>query len=188
MQNIWLIFKKMFCSKNEKVVEKAMTNNSKEVKSEKKSVLLATGLENLNKEISKEIKNIKIVDVCDIKESVLDKIQENNPTVIILGESLKGDMNYRELILKLCTGFPKTRIIYLLNEKNNKEKLFLYHWHVFDVWEDDFGIPELEKSIHHPKEFKDICQEMSDITPDERKNGVWYDVPQQIKFITLKEE
>ena len=63
-----------------------------------------------------------------------------------------------------------------------------YHWHVFDVLEDDFGFPEIENSIHHPKEFKDICQEMFDIMPDEMKNGnvEWHDTSERLNLFFPK--
>lgn len=123
-------------------------------------IILATGVPELDSAIEANIKGFTFLGSALYKEAVVDIVQRKKPDIIILSEILEGVLSMRELILTLRTRFPEVRIIYILKEENNKEKAFLYHWMIFDVFTGTFSVPQLAKTLHNPKEFKDIHHEL----------------------------
>lgn len=123
-------------------------------------IILATGVPELDTAIEEKIFNVEFLGSALYKEAVVDVVQRKKPDVIILSELLEGVTPMRVLILTLRTRFPEVRIIYILKEDNSKEKAFLYHWMIFDVFTGTFTIPQLSKLLHNPKEFKDVHQEL----------------------------
>ena len=126
-------------------------------------VLLATGVTELDNAIMERVQKVDFTDYVLYKEAVVEKVEKNNPDVIILSELLQGVTSTRELILTLRTRFPKVRIIYLLKEDNPKEEAFLYHWMIFDVFPGEFTVEELEEALFHPKQFHEITSRIKEL-------------------------
>jgi CheY-like chemotaxis protein len=129
------------------------------------NVILATGVPELDEAIEQRIKKINFVGSALYKEAVVEITERKQPDLdaIILSELLEGVMTTRELVLKLRTRFPDTRIIYIMKEESAKEKSFLYQWSVFDILPSKFGVSELETALFNPKEFKDVAREMEEL-------------------------
>lgn len=123
-------------------------------------IILATGVPELDNAIEANIKNVTFLGSALYKEAVVDVVQRKKPDVVILSELLEGVTPMRELILTLRTRFPEVRIIYILKDDDPKEKAFLYHWMIFDVFAGTFTVPQLAKTLHNPKEFKDVHHEL----------------------------
>lgn len=123
-------------------------------------IILATGVPELDSAIEANIKNVTFLGSALYKEAVVDVVQRKKPDIVILSELLEGVTPMRELILTLRTRFPEVRIIYILKDDNPKEKAFLYHWMIFDVFAGTFTVPQLAKTLHNPKEFKDVHHEL----------------------------
>lgn len=126
-------------------------------------VVLATGVPQLDTEIQQRITDVSFVGNALYKEAVVDVCERKQPDVIILSELLDGVTSNRELILKLRTRFPDTRIIYIMKEENLREKSFLYKWAVFDILPSKFLAKDLEDSLFKPKQFKDVAREMEEL-------------------------
>lgn len=126
-------------------------------------IVLATGVPDLDSAIEDRIKGVSFLGSALYKEAVVDVVDRKKPDVIILSDLLEGVTPMRELILTLRTRFPETRIIYILKDNDLKEKAFLYHWMIFDVFAGNFNVPQLKEAIFHPKEFKDVNHELEEL-------------------------
>jgi len=126
-------------------------------------VVLATGVPDLDNAIQQRITKAQFVGSALYKEAVVDVVERRKPDVIILSELLEGVLSTRELILTLRTRFPEVRIIYILKDENPKEKSFLYHWMIFDVFNGKFSPADLEEALFKPKTFKDVSHELEEL-------------------------
>lgn len=126
-------------------------------------IVLATGVPDLDSAIEDRIPGVTFLGSALYKEAVVDVVERKQPDVIILTELLEGVTPMRELILTLRTRFPEVRIIYVLKDESPKEKAFLYHWMIFDVFTGGFNIPQLEEALKNPKEFKDVHHELDEL-------------------------
>jgi MinD-like ATPase involved in chromosome partitioning or flagellar assembly len=143
------------------------------------NVILATGVPELDEAIEQRIKKINFVGSALYKEAVVEITERKQPDLdaIILSELLEGVMTTRELVLKLRTRFPDTRIIYIMKEESAKEKSFLYQWSVFDILPSKFGVSELETALFNPKEFKDVAREMEELKDYQKPSDLIDDEP-----------
>jgi cellulose biosynthesis protein BcsQ/response regulator of citrate/malate metabolism len=130
---------------------------------DKMKIVLATGVPDLDSAIEDRIKGYQFVGSALYKEAVVDVIQRKKPNILILSELLEGVTSMRNLILTIRTRFPEVRIIYILKDENLKEKAFLYHWMIFDVFTGSFSVPQLQETLMNPKEFKDVHHEMDEL-------------------------
>lgn len=131
-------------------------------------VVLATGVPDLDTAIQQRILKANFIGNALYKEAVVDVVDRKKPDVIILSELLEGVLSTRELILTLRTRFPEVRIIYILKEDDPKEKSFLYHWMIFDVFSGKFSPVDLEEALFHPKQFKDVSHELEELKEFEK--------------------
>jgi len=140
-------------------------------------VVLATGVPDLDGAIQQRIQRAQFIGNALYKEAVVDVVERKKPDVIILSELLEGVLSTRELILTLRTRFPEVRIIYILKDENPKEKSFLYHWMIFDVFSGKFSPADLEEALFNPKQFKDVSHELEELKQFEKPTDLIDDVP-----------
>lgn len=135
------------------------------MENKKIKVVLATGITQLDEQIKNRIQDprIEFVGTALFKEAVEDVLARCEPDVLLLSETLDGPLSNRELILKLRIKFPDTRIIYFLKEDNPKERSFLYHYSVFDIFVNKFNPTDFKNALFNPKQFKDVSKEIADI-------------------------
>lgn len=126
-------------------------------------IVLATGVPQLDDAIEDSIKEVDVVGSVLFREAVIDIVERKKPNAIILSELLDGTIKSREVVLKLRTRFPETRIIYIMKDENAQEESFLYQLSVFDILPSKFGVPELKKALFSPKEFKDVAGRMEEL-------------------------
>lgn len=99
-------------------------------------------------------------------ENLPDLVKKEKPTIVVLHESFfKDDQDYKETILRLVTRFPHLRIICLLKEENDRKRLFLFKWQVFNVILDK-SMDDLIDAIHSPRSFLDIKVMMEKLIRD----------------------
>lgn len=104
-----------------------------------------------------KLDGVEVVKECNAKEEILeylDKCEENIDS-LVFSDVLAGDVLNRELVLTLRMRYPSVQIVFLISEKNDREKSFLYHWMVFDVLEDP-SPSDIVRSIHNPKALQDV--------------------------------
>lgn len=81
----------------------------------RKKIVLATGQEPINREISKR-ELYDIVGVAEDRESLSSIIGKTNPSIVLIGEGLPGRGSIPALLLDLSGRHPYTRFIYLAGE------------------------------------------------------------------------
>ncbi|WP_353096118.1 hypothetical protein [Tissierella praeacuta] len=139
-------------------------------------VLLGIGMEDAEELLRKAIKtnNANHV-VCDDviihkgREHILEKIKNNNPTVVILRETLKGNDDILQTIYLIKKHF-NTRIIFIAKNRKPGDKLLatLVGYSVFDIIAGtSIHIEEIAKLVDKQNTIKDVIHLLPRLKDDD---------------------
>lgn len=113
-------------------------------------IVIYTGIEEIDKEIQKKLKNSIIAHYSDY---LIENNTFENQTVIISPEAITTDLQEFLFILKQMN----VRIILLLKNSKQKETKIALELGIYDLIFGNFYISQIKDIVEHPKEFKDIA-------------------------------
>ncbi len=144
-----------------------------------KKILTAIGNPNLNEKLSEE-ENLKII--CkDIiyKEAIIEIMQENkNIDVIVISESIYGEISFEELIKNIKKINNNIRIIFILENQNEKLKNILIENNINDIYyNNEINLQQLIEIIKKDKiktqeELEKEIQMLKEIILNNNKNNI----------------
>ena len=115
-----------------------------------KKIITAINNPQLNKELKKE-KNFEVIgkDI-QYKEAVLEILEKNNfIDLIIMSEKIPGEINLEKLIEKIKLINNKIKIIFILEQENEKLEKILIKNKIFDIYYNNkINLNELIKIIN----------------------------------------
>lgn len=113
-------------------------------------IVIYTGVEEIDKEIQKELKNSIITHYSDY---LIENNTFENQTVIISPEAITTDFQEFLFILKQMN----VRIILLLKNSRQEETKVALQLGIYDIVFGNFYPSQIRDIVEHPKEFKDIA-------------------------------
>ena len=135
---------------------------------------------------------IEFVGQAVYREGALQGVKDTKPDIIMLRESLQGQMPISELIYNIKVSSSKTRIIILTGDRQIGDPLLssLVNMGVYDILiGNKVNTKELLKKIVYPNEFSDVSMYAQKANVDEKTNKVTYEkAPVQEKKVETKQE
>lgn len=144
------------------------TNTGKEVievSLDRKSVLLATGQDSIDAIIESPTlqSDVQILDKIHKRELIIEKCEELNPEIVIVGENIGGKGTMIDILLQLRVKFPQIRIIYLAGKVNPGDDVMLGNLGllvsvgIYDILAtNEISFQQIQKLIHTPMEYEDV--------------------------------
>ena len=117
-------------------------------------VLIFTGNEQLDRELSKNIRNNRIVYYSDYV------LRENKATVLITAVQPEK-FDFKEYMFKVRE--KDLRVILLLENENVKELNDAIKLGIYDIIFDPFSIEEIIQKVKYPSHFSDISKYMKNV-------------------------
>ena len=117
-------------------------------------VLIFTGNEQLDRELSKNIRNNRIVYYSDYV------LRENKATVLITAVQPEK-FDFKEYMFKVRE--KDLRVILLLENENVKELNDAIKLGIYDIIFDPFSIEEIIQKVKYPSPFSDIAKYMKNV-------------------------
>lgn len=112
-------------------------------------IVICTGIEEIDKEIQRELKDATIAYYSDY---LIESNELENQTVIISKQAIEGDLQEFLFILKQ----KNIRVILLLKEENQEDTQIALQLGVFDIVYGNFYASQIKEIIEKPRTFKDI--------------------------------
>ena len=117
------------------------------------------------------------------REGVLQGIKDCSPDVLILRESLQGQLPISDLIYKIKLISSKTRIIFITSDRNPGDPLLtsLVNMGIYDLLiGNKVNAKEMLKKIIFPNKFSDIANLVPKVNVDETTSSISYETPVSI--------
>ena len=114
------------------------------------SVLLATGVSDLDNAIKNRLTSFQFVGSVSDKEELMNVISQIKPTHLLLSELLKGNLSIEELISMIYYRFPYLHIVFICENDNQLFDSFLRKHRIRDILRGNFSPYELEEKLQHP--------------------------------------
>jgi cellulose biosynthesis protein BcsQ len=134
---------------------------------QKLKILLAIGFIDMEKIIKDALQQeFSFVGVATDKEGIISMIQQKNPDILVLRETLRGQANVFHLLNQIRYAFPKIRIIFLgkKREVGNDALSVLVSYGIYDIISSDtININDIIRLIKKPKEFKDVMNYLNPV-------------------------
>lgn len=112
-------------------------------------ILIFTGNEMIDKELSKEIKDSRIV-------YYPDYILEEEEADILIATVQNNKYNFKEFMYKVRK--KNIRVILLLENYKCRELKDALILGIYDIIVDPFSIEEVKKAVHIPKPFSEVAE------------------------------
>ena len=112
-------------------------------------IVICTGIDEIDKEIQKELKDATIAYYSDY---LIESNELENETVIISKQAIEGDLQEFLFILKQ----KNIRVILLLKEENQEETKVALQLGIFDIVYGNFYASQIKEIIEKPRTFKDV--------------------------------
>ena len=146
-------------------------------------VLLALGNRNIEQEIVHNIENnFNVVGAVIRKGQILSAVKETRPDILVLRETLEGNENIRDIILKLRTEFPYVRIIFLSGHREVGDKFLsiLVTYGIYDILNGGkVTLDDIIGLIYSKNDYKDVLHLQPKIVFDELDN-ISFEMPENI--------
>lgn len=113
-------------------------------------IVIYTGIEDVDKEIQKNISNSIIAYYSDY---LIENNTFENQTAIISAEAIKSDLH--EFLFKLKQ--QNIRVILLLQKKQKEETKIALQLGIYDILYGNFYPRQIKEIIEEPKKFNDIA-------------------------------
>lgn len=104
------------------------------------------------------------------EEKMFKLIEKKKPDVLVLEKKFIQKMTWKDCIFALGTRYSEVRVMIILDEKDVRDKRFLYQWMFFDIFrKEEMSLSLLKYRLYFPKTFKDI-KSFFLIVSDEEEN------------------
>lgn len=117
-------------------------------------VLIFTGNEQLDKELSKEIKDSRVV-------YYTDYILEENEATVLIATIQNNKYNFKEFMYQVRK--KNIRVILLLENQNVKELNDALILGIYDIIFDPFSVEDVKNAVNVPKPFYEIASHIKTI-------------------------
>lgn len=126
----------------------------------KQKVLLAINARSFENVLEKELKNqFEFVASAVYREAILDKIQQENPEIILINEALPGTRAWLDIVLTIRNTHKNVRIIFMTGRRQPGDLILaqLVSYGVYDIIIGD-GIKKSEiiRMLKAPQAFDDV--------------------------------
>lgn len=144
-------------------------------------VLMAIGYRPLEDFITQRLSNeYHFVGATVYREGVARAIDQKNPDIIIIRETLDGKMDILSVVHEIRSGFPNVRVIFLAGKREPGDPLLanLVGYGVYDIlYGEKINANEVISLIRTPNEYAHVRNLVPKPLFDEGKNKVLYKAP-----------
>lgn len=138
-------------------------------------VFLATGDEQLDDFVTKQMKDVRVVKAVYYRDVVLEALAdlmptEDAPEVIMIGESLDGAVDMRELLRDIRLASFNTRVVYIFDDASEDNVIPMRHYlmslQIYDTLGEDpdgYGPEEVHRALFQPRNPADVLRELSEL-------------------------
>jgi len=142
----------------------------------KQKILFAVGYREMEEYLKEKLNDeFEFVGEAVYREGIIKNIELKNPDIVIIRESLVGNVNILSIVNKIRTDYPNVRIIFLAKKRSPGDKVLsvLVSYGVYDILHDQKVIvDELISLIRKPNNYKDVSYLLPSATVDEKTNQV----------------
>lgn len=154
-----------------------------------KKILTATGQDVIDNTVRK-FSGYEVVSVAKNKDEIVDKIREVNPDILLVAETLSGEIPLNMLLLNINKEFPNLRIVYLAGGVDLKNERTLFYLStlamvgIYDIYhEKKITAQGLKYLLDNPKTEKDVSYLIQKGSVKHKTKDVWidFDNPENIE-------
>lgn len=142
----------------------------------KQKILLAVGYKEMEEYLKERLEDeFDFIGEVVYREGIVKNIELKNPDIVIIRETLMGNISILSVINKIRTDYPNTRIIFLAKKRVPGDKLLslLVSYGVYDILHDQKVIvDELIALIKKPNNYRDVAYLLPSAEIDEATNQV----------------
>lgn len=152
-------------------------------------ILTATGQDVIDNTVRK-FSGYEVVAVAKNRKEIIDKIRESSPDILLVAETLFGDVPLNMILLNVNKEFPNVRIVYLAGgvDLRNERTLFylstLAMVGIYDIYhEKKITAQGLKYLLDHPKTEKDVEHLIQKSSVKHKTKDVWidFDNPEEVE-------
>lgn len=158
----------------------------------RQKILLAIGYREMEEYLKERLEDeFEFVGEVIYREGIIKNIELKNPDIVVIRESLVGNISILSVVNKIRTDYPNVRIVFLAKKRVPGDKLLslLVSYGVYDILHDQkVIIDELIGLIRKPNDYRDVSYLLPSAEIDEVTNQVIFNATGDIiKEIVVEE-